>query len=153
MQTIEITDIQDFAVQLIGDKGPWVYRGQRESTWELEPSITRSLTESLPANVIHRIEKDLRHQFESTAIHYSSRADLPSSDFGWLSLMQHNGAPTRLLDFTESPFMALFFAFDGANANDSKYSSITAINYRELNQKSLGLMGKKLWNLVGTTEN
>lgn len=48
----------------------------------------------------------------------------------WLSLMQHYGAPTRLIDFSRSIFVALFFALDGGFQNDS---IIWAVNKSAVN--------------------
>jgi len=44
----------------------------------------------------------------------------------WLSLMRHYGAPTRLLDFTHSPYIACFFALENSDLNAN--SAIWAIN-------------------------
>src|SRR5215831_2254179 len=38
--------------------------------------------------------------------------------FQWLGIMQHHGAPTRLIDFTWSPTVAAFFALESAKPGD-----------------------------------
>src|SRR5580704_15740200 len=47
----------------------------------------------------------------------------------WLAAMQHYGAPTRLLDFTYSPYVALYFALRNRNDNEAESDAeVWAIN-------------------------
>lgn len=73
-------------------------------------------------------EKYLLAQFKRAAHHFLEASMVPNNKdtLQWLALMQHYGAPTRLLDFTRSPYVACFFALEKANTN-SKSDSKRAI--------------------------
>src|SRR5882762_2900983 len=45
----------------------------------------------------------------------------------WIALMQHYGAPTAFLDWTESPYVAMYFAIEQGRA-EGKCSAVWAIN-------------------------
>ena len=91
--------------------GSWAYRGQADSTWGLHSSIERSFG-GPRVDVVK--ELTLLRAFKRRAHHYI--ADLPDDgdELEWLALMQHYGAPTRMLDCTLSPYVATFFAVSGA---------------------------------------
>ncbi len=89
----------------------YLFRGQADADWSLEPSIARVLRGQSAANVMNA-EKLAVEEFKMHAHLYLSSAIVTrTTDFtGWWSLMQHYRAPTRLLDWTASPYVAVYFA-------------------------------------------
>jgi hypothetical protein len=119
--------------------GHWVFRGQARASWALEPSLerfSRSIND-LPGV----IERYGLREFRRRAHHYSDR--LPSSDntLEWLALMRHYGSPTRLLDFTKSPYVAAFFA--AADAERDAPSAIWAVNAAVLQKHAAEILIKQ----------
>jgi len=90
----------------------FIYRGHSQGHYRLETSIRRAF-ETLGIREGWRSgrEREAIKSFKSRAHLYLSHLPSASDDLEWLSVMQHYGAPTRLLDWTYSPFVAAFFAF------------------------------------------
>lgn len=82
---------------------PW-FRGQENVGWPLEPNIFRF--------GLLKDEDEIRGEFRRKAPQYMTEPP-PQDYWGWYILMQHYGAPTRLLDWTDSALVALFFALNG----------------------------------------
>jgi hypothetical protein len=93
----------------------WVFRGHTSKSYRLQPSIEREYPLEWP-----EVEDRALREFQSKARMHMGAASLPNSDdkLGWLAIMQHYGAPTRLLDFTYSPYIALYFALRNHRANE-----------------------------------
>ena len=60
--------------------------------------------------------------FRRKAHVYLSDRSVLGDDLRCLAMMQHHGAPTRLLDFTKSPFVAAFFALENATDDAAVYA-------------------------------
>lgn len=85
------------------------YRGQSDSTWNLSPSVFRKPGSTLEMKAE---ERDLMHTFRSRASIRYERKPSFEDIAGWISLMQHYGLPTRLLDWSRSPLVASYFALE-----------------------------------------
>jgi hypothetical protein len=112
----------------------WGFRGMGSATWQLQTSLERLLV-----SPVVEAERYLLTTFQRRAHHYVR--DCPNLDdyLEWLALMQHHGAPTRLLDCTRSPYVALFFALE-RSLDPNGQSSVWAIDVDACKQSAINIL-------------
>jgi FRG domain len=89
----------------------WAFRGQRDASAPLFSALSRYLISfGVNPRAWPDQEERILRIFKRKAIHFLDVVPDREDDFEWLALMQDHGAPTRLLDFTWSPYVAAFFA-------------------------------------------
>jgi hypothetical protein len=101
------------------------YRGHSVETWSLESGYER--LKKPPKEIA------LVNEFRQNA-NFLLDKHTPGNDFEWLFLMQHYGVPTRLLDWSESPLVSLYFAVEtDTKASKSKDGALWVLDPGKLN--------------------
>jgi len=113
------SDFKDFLLKVEEQKNKWwIYRGQQIDSWPLKHTFERACQRfGVKGNDRFKVESNMIREFKRRIHHYISNIPLDDSTDEWMALMQHHGAPTRLLDFTYSPYVASYFAFESATPN------------------------------------
>jgi hypothetical protein len=105
-------------------RGRWIFRGHSSTKFSLIPSVGR-------VNHVSRsrakYEESLFDIFCREARGYFNASALPSNDWEWLSFAQHHGLPTRLLDWTHNPLVALYFAVEMNPELDGKLYALHSV--------------------------
>jgi hypothetical protein len=119
----------------------FTFRGQASNEWGLKTSIERA-TEKYQNDFDGTLyfENQIIERFKSRAHQYIQSPPNDQDSIEWLSIIQHYGGPTRLLDFSESFYIAAFFAIDAALED----SCVWAINEVILGNSSYYKTGLEL---------
>ena len=112
MKTIHLDDTDALLKEFNSLGNSYMYRGHSDSAWQLRTTLERSCGGKFSREFANTCEHYSVEQFKSKFHLYDRENAKPESLLEWLSLMQHYGVPTRLLDFTTSPYVALYFALE-----------------------------------------
>lgn len=92
----------------------YVFRGQARADWPLRPSLGRECDAKpkITEEQALELEKCALADFQERAHLHLATHLLPHEldAVGWWALMRHYGAPTRMLDWTSSTYVAAYFA-------------------------------------------
>src|SRR5437870_10888267 len=111
----------------------WAFRGQRDASAPLFSALSRYfMSFRVDPRAWPEQEERILRIFKRKAIHFLDVVPDREDDFEWLALMQDHGAPTRLLDFSWSPYVAAFFALH----NTTKEGVIWACNAFEIESRN-----------------
>lgn len=128
----EITSVSDLLAALEEVEIPgevlW-FRGHADIDWTLMPSLARV------GPHLERETELIKRFIQLSYPHLTE--EVPKDDWEWIFLMQHHRVPTRLLDWSESPLAALWFALSSTeDAVAGKDGAFWCLSPLELNKEA-----------------
>lgn len=121
----EITSIKDLLERIDDSKLTEQYhshlriwfRGHSDNSWQLMPGVYR--TNFICADEDNRLDKE-QHLFQDFRVFSASMRKGTEDNSELYFLQQHYGMPTKLLDWSNQPLAALFFAASGDDKKDGE---------------------------------
>lgn len=138
--------IKSFGVmtsELPADKNAADYQSQKEAVHR------RALKRGLGPFDAFQLESGLLRKFKRQCHHYLTILPDEENEMEWLAMMQHYGAPTRILDLTHSIFVALYFALEQAEGE----CAVWAFNLTDILDRVTSQLPEGEWEAVKADRN
>ncbi len=137
MKLIKITTFESLQFEISNvPRQKVIFRGVKDSEKHtLITSIGRTFNSNQAGTGFPSFERRLFTRFKERAIPYLR--SVPTTDLEWLALAQHHGLPTRLLDWSYNPLVALFFATQQCNEDPTDNSLDCAVYIYKTPNKTL----------------
>lgn len=132
-----VNSMDDLARELNVLPNHFAFRGQANADWGLTSTLERVIGRKWSAESAKRFESYSLQLFKSKYHIYSGSEHIPNSKLSWLSVMQHYGVPTRLIDFTTSPYIALYFALESYDPLSENDFAVYAVDYTAVMEASI----------------
>jgi FRG domain len=123
--------------RLQGDR--WLCRGHSVLHGSLVPSIDRSPRQNLARSAKLRMERESIDLFRASAKAFAAPGEAAAlvDNFIALAVLRHYCVPTRLLDWSGSPFVAAWFAVSSHDGDDAELWAFDEPSYE--------VTGKEQW--------
>lgn len=121
------------------------FRGHQKSSYRLIPNIFRT---ALDIDDILKREESMMTSFKQRSIPYITQKT--DDELQLMFLMQHYGAPTRLLDWTENPYIGLYFAVERVISQIEEDSAVYILDPNDWNYlatKGVGQRERKIFSI------
>lgn len=130
-------DFLGFVYAEMLDYETYIWRGQRNSSWELESTLDRLIrTANVKKAKQYDFSKNHLEQFKfATRGRRGQNPRVIETENEWWALGQHHGLATPLLDWTSSPFVAAYFSFIDKGGPQTKYRAIYALHKPSIEEK------------------
>lgn len=140
----------DSLLKLIPTTGRTYFRGQKngfDNGWNLKPGFYRnsfnmSFTIKQEYDIFYKILEKQPHYFKNT----NNLLDI-------INILQHNNFPTRVIDLTTNPLIALYFALDGYNGESDQPVIFIIEATTGSNISSSKIINEKIENFYRDSEN
>lgn len=134
----------------------YLFRGQSQKDWDLSPSLLRWCPGHFMTDAMLEVERQAGQDFARHAHRFPEASILPPPGLAieqmqlW-ALMQHHGAPTRLLDWTRSGYVAAYFAVAEHLDEDGAVYALHVDLYEHESSREFGWasdLKREVWTLA-----
>ncbi len=120
-------DYKNFIGESIDVLDAFMFRGQSNPNWDLTTTFHRAGGTNLE-DYLNRILPEMSDRIETWDNKPRNLKDV-NELASFLAYLQHHGFPTPLLDWTSSPYIAAYFAFEGADAKDRSINGVKVFSF------------------------
>lgn len=131
MRTIQVNTLDELLRPLermaaASNVNSYVFRGHRDPVWRLDSTFNRYSEVRLPEIRVEAFEH-LISQFTMRLTQIGDTRLINETRRGRLEYARHCGVPSPLIDFTRSPYVALWFAFNGVRGSTHPEDNVAVI--------------------------